>query len=85
MSLISVIAKLYSLQFSQSELGIEKDMGSSEGDKFGTTPNKETDTSGQNLQASVPEKSDTNSDSKDWKLLTKIKENSWETKCNKPE
>ena len=44
MSLISVIAKLYSLQFFQSELGIEKDKGSSEGDKFDTTPNKETDT-----------------------------------------
>ena len=38
MSLISVIAKLYSLQFSDSELSIEKDMGSSEGNKFDTTP-----------------------------------------------
>ena len=46
MSLISVIAKLYSLQFSDSELGIEKDTGSSEGGKFGTTPNIETDTLG---------------------------------------
>ena len=61
-----MIAKLYSLQFSQSELGIQKDMGSSEGNKFDTTPtpNKETDTLGWNLQASVPEESDTNSDTK---------------------
>ena len=53
MSLICVIAKLYSLQFSDSELSIEKDMGSSEGNKFDATPSKETDTSGQNLQANV--------------------------------
>ena len=39
-------------------------MGSSEGDKFDTTHNKETDTLGQNLQASVPEESDTNSATK---------------------
>ena len=64
MSLISIIAKLYSLQFSNSELGIEKDTGSSEGDKFDTTLDKETDTLGQNLQASVPKESDTNSDMK---------------------
>ena len=66
MSLISVIAKLYlySLQFSNSESGIEKDIGSSERDKFDTTPDKETDTLGLNLQASVPKESDTNFDMK---------------------